>query len=191
MTCSSATEPQGYGTGMLGGCPCTSVRGSLPLGLCVCDRPLCHVVRRNALPQGDSVSPLASAGARICSGGSLSGDSAALYCGSSKSALPSVAGMAGVPVLTTGERCVLTASEVVDGGGNEKVRDSIPSCMARWLTPDFCSLTQGSLSPPMLAVFMVASSSSISCNSHSSGLFSFAPIKTSCSVPARCTGVSV
>jgi hypothetical protein len=150
----------------------TSVRGSLPSGPRVCDWPFCHVARCDASPQGDFVSPLASAGARICLGGSLSGGSAALSgggSGGSKSALPSDSGIAGVPVLTTGERCVQAASEMVRGDDGGMVRSSLSLSMTRWLTPDCCSSTQGLLSSSTLAVSPAISSSSISSNSQSSG----------------------
>ena len=61
-----------------------------------------------------------SVGARVCLSG-WSGSSAALSGGrggggGTKFVLPSRSGMAGVPVLTSGERCVLAASELVGGG---------------------------------------------------------------------------
>jgi len=43
--------------------------------------------------------------------------------------------MAGVPVLTTNECCVLAASEWVNGGDGDKVSDSAFSCVARVADP--------------------------------------------------------
>jgi len=108
----------------------------------ICQWP---IVRHNASPRSDSNGPPTSVGARNCLGDWQSGASAAstggdVSCvGGSKSAPSSGPGIAGVPALTAGKRCILAVLKVVSIGDNNKVSDLAFSCLARWLTPGSCS----------------------------------------------------
>ena len=94
--------------------------GVLPSSACGGAGLVWPIARCDLSPGSDYDGPPKSVGARVCLSG-RSGVSAASSGGrggggGTKFVLTSGSGMAGVPVLTSGERCVLAASELVGVG---------------------------------------------------------------------------
>ena len=77
-------------------------------------------------------------------GGPAASFGGGVLCGGGSKSMPrSGSGIAGVTVMTAGERCVLAASGAVGNVGDGKVSDSAFFCMARQPTPGSCSSTRG------------------------------------------------